>query len=102
MFISKKSLVSLLAADLRQVQEEQKEASASESLCCKKKNSFLLKVRLLAVLQMSLLIRKVLRSWVRDEVVMVAVMPQFSMGDTNNTFIVYMYRLSAFGILIIV
>ena len=67
-----------------------------------KKNSFLLKVRLLAVFHLSLLFRRVLRSRVREEVVVIAVMPQFSKGDTNNNLIVFMYRLLAFGILVMV
>ena len=63
-----------------------------------KKNSFLLQVRLLAVLPLSLLFRKVLRNPGREKVVVIAVMPQFSMGDTNNKLIVYLYRLLAFRI----
>ena len=62
-----------------QVPGEQKEASASESWCYKK-NSFLLQVRLLALLHLSLLFRKVLRSGGREEVAVIAVMPQFSKG----------------------
>ena len=54
-----------------------------------KKNSFLLKVRLLAVLQLSLLLRRVLRRRVWEEVVVIAVMSQFSKGDINNILIVY-------------
>ena len=38
----------------------------------------------------------------REEVVLIAVMPQFSKGDINNNLIVYLYRLLAFGILLIV
>ena len=67
-----------------------------------KKNSFLLQVRLLAVLLLSLLLRRVLRSRGREEVVVIAVMPQFSKGDTTNKFFVYLYRLLAFRILVIV
>ena len=66
------------------------------------KKCFLLKVRLIAVLHLSLLFRRVLRNRVQGEVVVMAVMPQFSKGDTNNTLIVFMYRLLAFGILVIV
>ena len=33
----------------------------------------------------------------REEVVVIAVMPQFSKGDTNNNLLVYLYRLLAFG-----
>ena len=62
------------------------------------KNSFLLQVRLLAVLPLSLLFRKVLRSRGRGEVVAIAVMPQFSKGDTNNNLTVYLYKLLAFRI----
>ena len=60
------------------------------------KNGFLFQVRLLAVLHLSLLFRKVLRSRGREEVVAIAVMPLFSKGDINNNFIVYLYKLSAF------
>ena len=63
-----------------------------------KKNSFLLQVHLVAVLRLSLLFRKVLRSRGRKEVVVITVMPQFSKGDTNNNLIVFLYRLLAFGI----
>ena len=49
-----------------------------------KKNNFQLKVRLLAVLHLSLLFRRVLRSRVREEVVVIDVMHQFSKGDTND------------------
>ena len=48
------------------------------------KNSSLLKVRLLAILHLSLLFRKVLRSRVREEMVVIAVMPQFTKGCINN------------------
>ena len=64
--------------------------------------SFLVKVRLLAVLHLRLLFKRVLRSLVREEVVVIAVMPQFFKGDTLNNLIVYMYRLPAFGVLVIV
>ena len=64
----------------------------------KKKTFFLLKVGLLAVLQLKLLFKRVLRSRVRKEVVVIAIMPQFSRGDINNNLIVYMYKLLAFGI----
>ena len=48
------------------------------------KNSFLFPARLLAVLHSSLVLRKVLRSRGRGEVVAIAVMPQCSKGDTSN------------------
>ena len=67
-----------------------------------KKNNFQLKVSLLAVPHLNLLFRRVLKSRVREEVIVIAVMPQFSKGDTNNNLIVYMYRLLAFGVLVIV
>ena len=38
----------------------------------------------------------------REEVVVIAVMAQFSKGFTNNNLIVCLYRLLAFGILVIV
>ena len=63
-----------------------------------KKINFLLQVHLLAVLHFSLLFRKVLRSRGREEVVVIAAMPHFSKGDTNNYLIVYLYRLLAFRI----
>ena len=66
-----------------------------------KKNSFLLQVRLLAVLHLSLPLRKNLRSR-GPEVVVIAVMPQFSKGGTNKNLIVYLYRHPAFGIFVIV
>ena len=72
------------------------------SPCFAKENSFLLQVRLLAVLHLSLLFKKVLRCQGREEVVVIAVMSQFSKGDTNYTLIVYLYRLLAFEILVIV
>ena len=59
--------------------KEREEGSASESWCYKK-NSFRLQVRLSAVLQLSLLLRRVLRSRRRDKVVVMAVMPQLSKG----------------------
>ena len=53
-----------------------------------KRNSFLLQVHLLAVLYLSLLFRKVLRSRGREEVVVIGVIPQFSKGVTyNNLFV---------------
>ena len=39
-----------------------------------------------------------LRSGVREEVVVIAVVPQFSKGFTNNILIVFMYGLLAFEI----
>ena len=66
------------------------------------KISFILQVCLLAVLHVSLLLRRVLRSWGREEVVVITIMPQLSIGDTNNNLNVYLYRLFAFGILVIV
>ena len=65
-----------------------------------KKNSFLLQDRLLAVLYLSLLLRRVLRSRGREEVVVIAVMPQFSKGVTNNNSILILYTLLTFGILV--
>ena len=44
------------------------------------KNSFLLQVNMLAVLHLSLLFRRVLRNRGREEVVVIAVMSQFSKG----------------------
>ena len=64
-----------------------------------KKNIFLLKVRLLAVLHSKLLSEKVSGSRVQEEVVVIAVMPQFPKGDKNNSSFLYMYRLLAFEIL---
>ena len=49
-----------------------------------KKNSFLLKYRLLAVLHLRLLLRKILRNWVQEEVVVITVMPRFLTGEINN------------------
>ena len=63
-----------------------------------KKNFSLLKVRLLAVLHLKQLLKRVSRSRVREEVLVIAVMPQFSKGDINNNLIAYMYRLLAFEI----
>ena len=63
-----------------------------------KKNNFQLKVLLLAVLRLSLLLRRVLKSQVREEVVAIAVMLQFSKGDISNNLVVYMYRLLTFEI----
>ena len=53
-----------------------------------KKNSFLFQVRLLAVLYLNMLFGKVFRSRGREEVVAIAVMPQFSKGDIINILIV--------------
>ena len=58
--------------------------------------SFLSPAQLLAVLHSSLLWRKVLRSRGRGEVVAIAVMPQYSKGDTSNNLTVYLYKLLAF------
>ena len=66
------------------------------------KNSFLFPARLLAVLHSSLLLRKVLRSRGRGEVVAIAVMPQYSKGDTSNNLTVYLYKLLTFRILVLV
>ena len=66
------------------------------------KNSFLLQVRLLVVLHLSLFFRRVLRSRGREKVVVIDVLPQFSKGVTNNILIVFMYSLLAFGFLVIV
>ena len=52
------------------------------------KNSFLLQVRLLAVLHLSLHLRRVLRNRGQEEVVVIAALPQCSKGDTNNNLIV--------------
>ena len=52
------------------------------------KNSFLLQVRLLAVFHLNLLLRRVLRSQGREEVVAIAVMPQFSKRKINSTLII--------------
>ena len=60
------------------------------------KNSFLFPARLLAVLHLSLLFRKALRSRGRGELVVIAVMPQYSKGDTSNNLTVYLYKLLAF------
>ena len=65
------------------------------------KNSFLLKVRLLGVLHLSLLLRRVLRSRVRDEVVVIAVMTQFSKGDIKNNLIVYLCSSRVWNLLIV-
>ena len=65
------------------------------------KKQFFLQVHLLAVLHLSLIFRKVLRSRGR-EVVAIAVMPQFSKGDTNNNLTVFLCKLLAFRILVIV
>ena len=66
------------------------------------KKRFLLRVHLVAVLHLSLLSRKVLRSRGREEVVAIAVMPQCSKGDISNNLTVYLYKLPAFRILVIV
>ena len=66
-----------------------------------KKNNFLLQVHLLTVLHLSLLFRRVLRSWGR-EVVAIAVMPQFSKGNINKKLIVCSYGLLAIRVLVIV
>ena len=79
-----------------------KKRRAPVSPAVTKKKQFLLQVRLLAVLHLSLLLRKVSRSRAREEVVVITVMSQFSKGDTNNNLTVYLYRLLAFGILVIV
>ena len=63
-----------------------------------KKNNFLLKIRLLANLHLKLLLKKVLRSRVREGLVVIVVMPQFSKGDIKSNLTVYMYRLLAFAI----
>ena len=39
-----------------------------------------------------------MRTGVREEVVVIAVVPQLSKGFTNNNLIVFMYRLIAFEI----
>ena len=84
------SLVSFVAVDLCQVPGRVREASARG--CCKK-NNFLLKVRLLAVPHLKLLLKRILRSRVREEVVVMAVVPQLSEGDINNSLFVCIYRL---------
>ena len=60
-----------------------------------KKNNFLLQVHLLAVLHLSLLFRRVLRSRGREEVLVIAVKPQFSRGAANNNLFVFLYSLLA-------
>ena len=82
-----RSLVSLVAVDLRQVSGRAKR-SERQGVVVLKKNIFPLQVRLLAVHHLSLLLRRVLRSRGREEVVVIAVMPQFSKGDTNNNLFV--------------
>ena len=79
------SFVSFVTLDLCQAPEKVRggKASAKESCCCKKMNS-VLKVRLLAVFQLKLLSKNVLRSRVREEVVAIFALPRLSKGDTNN------------------
>ena len=54
------------------------------------KNISLLKVRLLAVFQLKLLLRKVFRNWAHEKVVVITVRSQFSRRDININLIVYM------------
>ena len=61
-----------------------------------RKNNSLLQVRPLAVLPLKQLLKRILRNRVREEVVVITVMPQFSKGDINNNLIVYLYGLLAF------
>ena len=75
--------------------EWQEEAIISESWCLEK-NSFLFPARLLAVLHLSLLFRKALRSRGRGEVVAITVMPQYFKRDTSNNLTVYLYKLLTF------
>ena len=72
-----------------------KKRQSSASLVSRK-NSFLFPARLLAVLHLSLLFRKALRSRGRREVVAIAVMPQYSKGNTSNNLTVYLYKLLTF------
>ena len=95
---SMRSLTSLVVVDLRQVPGKARRGKRQWVLVFQKKNNFLLQVRLLAVLHLSLLFRKVLRIRGQEEVVAIAVMPQFSKGDTNNNLLVYLYKLLAFKI----
>ena len=92
MFRSMRSLVSPVVVGLRQVPGKAKRGEVLQ------KNRFLLRVRLVAALHLSLLFKKVLRSLVREEVVEIAVMPQFFKGDTNNNLIVCMYRALALAV----
>ena len=79
-----------------------KKRRAPESPGVTKKNSFLLQVRLLAVLHLNLLLRRVLRSRGRKKVFVIAVIHQFSKGAINNYSIVYSFRLLTFGSLVLV
>ena len=78
--------------------EKRKKRRVSVSPEVAKKNSFLLKVPPLAVPHLRPLLRRALRSRVREEVVVIAVMLQFSKVHIINNLILYMYRLLAFEI----
>ena len=78
-----RSLVSLVVVDLSQVPGRARRGERRWVLVLQK-NGFLLQVHLLAVLHLSLLFRRVLKSRGQAEVVVVAVMPQFPKWDTNN------------------
>ena len=88
-----RSLVSLVAVG--QVRGKARRGNHQRVLVSLK-NSFLFQVRLLAVLHLSLVFRKALRSRGREEVVAIAVMPQYSKGDTSNNLTVYLFKLLIF------
>ena len=81
MWLSTRSLVSLVAVG--QVPGKARIGNHQRVLVSRK-NSFLFPARLLAVLHLNLLFRNALRSRGRGEVVAIAVMPQYSNGDTSN------------------
>ena len=62
------------------------------------KNSFLLKVRLLAVPQLNLLLRRLLKTSGARRIGRGCRNAQVPKGDINNNLIVYLYRLLAFEI----
>ena len=80
---SMRSLVSLVLVSLHLAPGKAR-IGKPQWVLVSQKNSFLLQVRLLAVLHLSLLLRKVLRSRGREQKVAMAVMPQFSKGVTKN------------------
>ena len=99
MWLSMRSLCSLVAVG--QVPGKARRGNHQRVLVSQK-NSFLFPARLLAVLHLSLLFRKALRSRGRGEVVAIAAMPQYSKGDTSNNLTVHLYKLLKFRILVIV
>ena len=96
-YVDERNKVSIVVVDLCQIPGRARGDECRWVLLLQKKNNFLLEVRL-AVPLLKLLLKRVFESQIREEVVVIAIMPQFSKRDNNNNLVVFMYRLLAIEI----